>query len=66
MVDRLPGAGLPAAALPAAGLPDRRTCVLRYLLDDWTAARGDTVYAVFEDGESWTYRDLRARVLARR
>ena len=65
MVDRLPGAGLPAAALPAAGLPDRRTCVLRYLLDDWTAARGDTVYAVFEDGESWTYRDLRARVLAR-
>lgn len=39
--------------------------MLRYLLDDWAQARGDKVYAVFEDGESWTYRDLRQRVLAK-
>jgi len=49
----------------ASALPDRRICVLRYLLDDWAQARGDKVYAVFEDGESWTYRDLRQRVLAK-
>ncbi|WP_353226467.1 AMP-binding protein [Novosphingobium sp.] len=53
------------AELAGTALPDRRLCVLRYLIDDWAAAQGDAVYAVFEDGESWTYDGLRARVIAR-
>ena len=48
-----------------AELPDRRTCVLRYLLDDFAESRGDQTYAVFENGESWTYAELRERVIAR-
>ncbi|WP_295530073.1 AMP-binding protein [Novosphingobium sp. Chol11] len=54
-----------AKALASAELPDRRVCVLRYLLDDWAEARGDHVYAVFEDGTSWTYAELRALVVAK-
>ncbi len=53
------------ADLAQSALPDRRACVLRYLLDDWADLRGDKIYAVFDDGETWTYRELRARVIAK-
>lgn len=45
-------------------VPDRRTCVLRYLIDDHAAERPDQTYVVFENGDSWTYADLRRRVRA--
>lgn len=44
---------------------DRRICVLRYLIDDWAEKTPDRVYAVFEDGSSWTYGDLRAHVVSK-
>nr|WP_310522870.1 AMP-binding protein [Polymorphobacter sp.] len=47
-----------------ARVPDRRTCVLRYLIDDWAEKRPDQTYVVFEDGESWSFSQLRQRVLA--
>lgn len=45
-------------------VPDRDVCVARYLLDRWANERPDKVYVVFEDGESWTYADLKRRVVA--
>lgn len=42
-------------------VPDRSVCVLRYLIDRMAAERGDQVYAVFEDGGSWTFAELRHR-----
>lgn len=44
---------------------DRRICVLRYLIDDWADKQPDAVYAVFEDGSSWTYAELRALVVTK-
>lgn len=59
-----------ADARPEAGhsdtrVPDRRTCVVRYLIDDMARDRPEQVYAVFEDGENWTYAQLRERVVAK-
>ena len=42
---------------------DRRTCVLRYLIDDYAESQPDAVYAVFEDGGQWTYAELRELVV---
>ena len=44
-----------------AAIPPRETCVLRYVLDRWAAAKPDEVFSVFEDGETWTYAETRAR-----
>jgi crotonobetaine/carnitine-CoA ligase len=44
-------------------IPNRNECVLRYLLDRWAAERPDKAHAVFEDGESWNFADLRRRVI---
>ena len=43
---------------------DRRICVLRYLIDDWAQKQANHVYAVFEDGGTWTYAELRTLVVA--
>ena len=54
------------AEVPAHADPrvlDRRTCVLRYLIDDYAASQPDAVYAVFEDGGQWTYAELRELVV---
>ena len=45
-------------------VPPREDCVVRYLIDRWASEIPDTVYAVFESGETWTYRELRERVVA--
>ena len=45
-------------------VPAREQCVVRYLIERWAAERPDSVYAVFEDGESWSYAELKARVEA--
>lgn len=44
-------------------VPDRRTCVLRYLLDDWAVAQPDKPYVLFENGDSWSYARLRDEVI---
>lgn len=46
-------------------IPDRRTCVVRYLIDDMAKDRPDQVYAIFEDGGSWTYARFRELVVAK-
>lgn len=44
-------------------VPSRETCVTRYLIDRWAVEKPDQVYAVLEDGTSWTYAELKTRVV---
>jgi crotonobetaine/carnitine-CoA ligase len=44
-------------------VPARDTCVTRYLLQRWEREIPDKVFAVFEDGETWTYTQLHEKVL---
>ena len=44
---------------------DRGVCVLRYLIDDWAQKQPDQTYAVFEDGGSWTFAELRSLVISK-
>ncbi len=43
-------------------MPRPEDCVLRPLLDRRARETPDKVFAIFEDGESWTYAELRRRV----
>ena len=57
------------AAMDARGhsdprVPGRETCVLRYLIDGWAARQPDTTYVVFENGDRWTYAELREKVIS--
>lgn len=45
-------------------VPPREQCVVRYLIDRWAAEKPDSVYAIFESGETWNYRELKAKVSA--
>ncbi len=45
-------------------VPSRERCVVRYLIDRWASERGDQPYVLFDGGALWTYRDLRAKVIA--
>lgn len=45
-------------------IPGRRACVLRYLLDDWAEKQPGKPYVVFENGDAWSYAELRRRVVA--
>ena len=45
-------------------IPDRSVCVLRNLIDRQAQERGDQVYAVFEDGATWTYAELKQRTVS--
>ena len=62
-----PAAQAPVAA-PADGpavdrrLPGPEVCVTRNLIDRHADERPDKTYVLFEDGSSWTYRDLHAQV----
>ncbi len=44
-------------------VPDRTTCVLRYVLDKWAAEKPGETFVVFEDGESWSFADVRERTV---
>ncbi|MDJ0653298.1 MAG: AMP-binding protein [Xanthomonadales bacterium] len=44
-------------------VPPRESVVTRYLIDRWDREMPDKVFAVFEDGEQWTYAQLRQMVL---
>tara|TARA_B100000780_G_scaffold138789_1_gene97163 strand:+ start:595 stop:2205 length:1611 start_codon:yes stop_codon:yes gene_type:complete len=41
----------------------RETCVTRYLLHRWAEEFSGKTFAVFENGETWTYAELLAKVL---
>ncbi|MEM9620811.1 MAG: AMP-binding protein [Pseudomonadota bacterium] len=43
-------------------IPSRDTCVTRYVLQRWAKHQPDKTFAVFADGESWTYRSLLTQV----
>ncbi|MGE4244255.1 AMP-binding protein [Ramlibacter sp.] len=45
-------------------MPSRERSVLAPLLDHWASKTPDRVFAVFEDGEQWTWVETRAKVLA--
>ncbi|MFT4768567.1 MAG: crotonobetaine/carnitine-CoA ligase [Glaciecola sp.] len=45
-------------------VPAREDCVIRYLIDKWAKEIPDTVYAIFEDGDTWTYKELRDEVIS--
>ena len=38
--------------------------MVRYLLDRWAQERGDQTYAIFDGGETFTYGEIRARVIS--
>ncbi len=44
-------------------IPNRDECVLRYLVDRWASKRPDKTHVIFEDGEEWSYAELRRRVV---
>lgn len=46
-------------------IPNRNQCVLRYLVDRWAEERPDKTHVIFEDGEEWSYAELRRRVIAK-
>jgi crotonobetaine/carnitine-CoA ligase len=37
---------------------------VRYLIDKWAAEIPDTIYAIFENGDTWSYRELKEQVTA--
>lgn len=45
-------------------VPSRDTCVLRYLINAWAACQPDKTYILFENGDSWSYAELRDRVIS--
>ncbi len=40
---------------PRMPAPDQ--CIQRYMLERWAKAQPDKVFAIFQDGETWTYAD---------
>lgn len=45
-------------------VPPRKTCVVRDLIEHWAENTPEHTYAVFEDGTSWSYAELRERVIS--
>jgi len=43
-------------------VPAREECVTRYLLHRWAESQPHKVFAVFDNGETWTYQSLLAQV----
>jgi crotonobetaine/carnitine-CoA ligase len=43
-------------------IPRPEDCIIALLLDRWARETPDKVFAVFQDGSSWTYGETRARV----
>ncbi len=44
-------------------VPPRDKCVSRYLIDRWAAEKPSQKYAIFEDGETWTYSELKQKIV---
>lgn len=45
-------------------IPNRRDCVLRYQLDHWASVSPEKTHVVFQDGEEWSFAEVRRRVRA--
>lgn len=45
-------------------VPPRKACVVRDLIEHWAEHQPEHTYAVFEDGTSWSYAELRRRVIS--
>lgn len=43
-------------------IPPRERCVTRYLIDNLSDEKGSEDFAVFQDGETWSYAQLRQKV----
>ena len=43
-------------------VPPRERCVTRYLIDNFATEKGTEAFAVFQDGEVWSYEQLRQKV----
>ncbi|MEK9928954.1 MAG: AMP-binding protein, partial [Halieaceae bacterium] len=43
-------------------VPPRERCVTRYLIDNFAEDKGTETFAVFQDGELWSYEQLRQKV----
>lgn len=46
-------------------VPNRDVCVLRYLLDRFATERADKTHLIFEDGEEWSFAEVRRRTIAK-
>jgi crotonobetaine/carnitine-CoA ligase len=46
-------------------MPNRDACVLRYLLDRFATERPTKTHVIFEDGEEWTFAEVRRRTIAK-
>jgi crotonobetaine/carnitine-CoA ligase len=44
-------------------VPNRNQCVLHYLIDRWAEERPDKTHVIFEDGEEWSFSEVRRRVI---
>lgn len=47
---------------PRMPAPDQ--CIQRYMLERWAKAQPDKVFAIFQDGETWTYADALSEAIA--
>ncbi len=43
-------------------IPNRDKCVLRYVLDKWADVKPEDTHIVYQDGEAWSFSEVRARV----
>jgi carnitine-CoA ligase len=48
-----------------ARVPNRDVCVLRYLLDRFARETPDKTHLIFEDGEAWSFAEVRRRTIAK-
>jgi crotonobetaine/carnitine-CoA ligase len=46
---------------PRMPRPDQ--CVQRYMIERWAREQPDKIFAIFADGEQWTYGDMQARAI---
>lgn len=46
-------------------IPNRDACVLRNLLDRWAAEQAERTHIIFEDGEEWSFAEVRRRTIAK-
>ena len=47
-----------------AGVPSPERCVIGSMLDHWARETPDAIFALFDDGNSWTFRETQRRVHA--
>ena len=48
-----------------ARVPNRDVCVLRYLLDRFAQETPEKTHIIFEDGETWSFAEVRRRTIAK-